>query len=44
VLIQKRDKSGYDFYNTARRIDITIPLIKKLIGEDKWEEIGKALK
>ncbi len=44
VLIQKRHKKGYDIYNLARRIDITIPVLIELIGEEKWAEIGKILK
>jgi hypothetical protein len=44
VLIQKRDKKGYDIYNLARRIDITVPVLISLIGEEKWTEIGKVLK
>ena len=44
VLIKKRNKSGYDVYSMARRIDITVPLLIQLIGEDKWQEIGKVLK
>lgn len=44
VLIQKRHKKGYDIYNLARRIDITVPVLIELIGEEKWGEIGKILK
>lgn len=44
VLIQKKHKKGYDVYNLARRIDITVPVLIALIGEEKWAEIGKILK
>ncbi len=44
VLIQKRYKKGYEVYNLARRIDITVPVLIALIGEEKWAEIGKILK
>lgn len=44
VLIKKRNKQGYDVYNKARYIDITVPLLIQLIGKEKWLEIGKILK
>jgi ACT domain-containing protein len=44
VLIQKKQKKSYDVYNLARRIDITVPVLIELIGEEKWAEIGKILK
>ena len=44
VLIQKRDNQSYEVYNLARRIDITVPVLIELIGEEKWSEIGKILK
>lgn len=44
ILIQKRNKQGYDIYSKAKHIDITVPVLIQLIGEERWEEIGKVLK
>ena len=41
VMIQKSNNQGYELYSTTKKEDITQALIIKVIGEDKWAEIGK---
>ena len=41
VMIQRSNDQGYELYSTTKKEDITQALIIKVIGEDKWTEIGK---
>ncbi len=51
ILVLKKNKAGeiegsqnrnmYDIYSNPRKIDITNDVIIKIIGEEKWKEIGK---
>ena len=41
VIIKKSNNQGYELYSTIKKKDITQALIIKVIGEDKWAEIGK---
>ena len=51
ILVLKKNRSGetegsqnrnmYDIYSNPRKIDITNDVIIKIIGEEKWKEIGK---
>ena len=41
VLIQKQ--GSYQIYSAVNKIDLTEPVIKKVIGEKRWKEIGKTL-
>lgn len=38
---QGNRSQGYGFYKEGRQTDITEDLIIKIIGEDRWKEIGK---
>lgn len=44
IIIQRKTGQGYELYNDTKKVDITKDVIIKLIGIDKWEDIGKALK
>ena len=41
VLIKKQ--GSYQIYSAVNKIDLTEPVIKKVIGEKRWKEIGKTL-
>lgn len=40
IVIEKKDKT-LELHSSTKTVDITLEVAKKLLGDEKWEQIGK---